>query len=406
MTTTDVTPAPDTKRKLPPGWRWAPLRQVCDDAIETRDPRSEPHKLFRYIDITSVDNVAKRIVSTRTLLGRDAPSRARQVVLAGDVIISTTRPNLNAAALVQPDLDNQICSTGFCILRTKNDLDRDYLFASVRSKEFVENLSVLVKGALYPAVTDKQVRAQFIPLPPLDEQKRIAAILNEQMAAVERARAAAEARLEAARALPAAYLRAVFSSPEAQHWPTTRLGDLCDFQGGTQPPKSAFKHRPHPGYVRLLQIQDFKTDAYAVYVPDDSLLNKCDESDVLIGRYGASVGRILRGKAGAYNVAIVKTVPDETAVSKNFLFFMLQGEGFQSLILEVSARSAQAGFNKGNVSELEIPLPTLSEQERIAAQLSHHWSAVDRACKALEEQVAVINGLPAALLRRAFSGEL
>jgi type I restriction enzyme S subunit len=68
-----------------------------------------------------------------------------------------------------------------------------FLFAFVQSKEFVDSLSDLVKGALYPAVTDSQVRAQVIPLPPLIEQQRIAAILTEQMAAVERARTAAEA---------------------------------------------------------------------------------------------------------------------------------------------------------------------------------------------------------------------
>lgn len=68
-----------------------------------------------------------------------------------------------------------------------------------------------MKGALYPAVNDKQVKAQTIPLPPLAEQRRIAAALNEQMAAVERARKAAEEELEAINRLPAALLRRAFA---------------------------------------------------------------------------------------------------------------------------------------------------------------------------------------------------
>ena len=86
---------------------------------------------------------------------------------------------------------------------------------------------MLGKGALYPAVMDKQVREQVIPLPPLSEQKRIAGILKEQMAAVERARHSAEAQLQAAESLPAAYLRAVFNSRESQRWEKKVLGEIC-----------------------------------------------------------------------------------------------------------------------------------------------------------------------------------
>lgn len=197
--------------KLPDGWRWVRLGEVCEEKTGTRDPRLQPFETFCYVDISSVDNNQKRILNTSVLLGKDAPSRARQVINAGDVIVSTTRPNLNAVALVPHELDNQICSTGFCVLRPKKELERDYLFAYVCSPDFVKNLSDLVKGALYPAVTDKQVKAQVIPVPPLHEQKRIAAILNEQLVAVEKARAAAEAQLDTITSLPAALLRQAFN---------------------------------------------------------------------------------------------------------------------------------------------------------------------------------------------------
>lgn len=146
-------------------------------------------------------------------------------------------------------------------------------------------------------------------------------------------------------------------TPLPEGWRLVRLGDVCDFQGGTQPPKDTFKSKPSPGYVRLLQIQDFRTDDYAVYVPDSLQLNKCDESDILIGRYGASVGKILTGKSGAYNVALVKTLPNLDSISKNFLYYILSGNEFQKLIREVSARAAQAGFNKSGINSLKIPPP-------------------------------------------------
>ena len=201
----------DIKKPLPPGWRWVKLGEVCDKQTGVRDPRRDPEVPFRYVDITSVNNIQKCITEGRTILGKDAPSRARQVIRDNDIIVSTTRPNLNAVAQVPSELDDQICSTGFCVLRAGMDLLPDYLFAFVRHESFIKSLTDFVKGALYPAVTDGQVKAQPIPIPPLPEQKRIMAILNRQMAAVERARTAEEAQLDEIKALPAALLRRAFT---------------------------------------------------------------------------------------------------------------------------------------------------------------------------------------------------
>ncbi|NBV24661.1 MAG: restriction endonuclease subunit S, partial [Proteobacteria bacterium] len=181
-------------------WPVVKLDEVCVGSTGTRDPGAEPDKIIRYVDISSVDNRAKRITEAKTLLGKVAPSRARQIILANDVLVATTRPNLNAVALVPPDLDGEMCSTGFCVLRPTPEVDPEYLFLFVQSDAFAHGLADLVKGALYPAVSDKQVRARPIPLPPLAEQRRIAGRLREQMAEVARARAAVQAQLAAAQA--------------------------------------------------------------------------------------------------------------------------------------------------------------------------------------------------------------
>jgi len=202
---------PRPGQELPHGWRWVTLRQACETKTGLRDPRSSADEAFVYVDISSIDTAGKRIVSPKTLLGREAPSRARKEIRAGDVIVSTTRPNLNAVALVPQELDGQICSTGFCVLRATEALTSEVLFAYVQSAQFVDALSSLVTGALYPAVTDGQVFSQPIPLPPLAEQTRIAALLRERMAAAEKARRACEERLEAIRTLPAVVLRKAFN---------------------------------------------------------------------------------------------------------------------------------------------------------------------------------------------------
>jgi len=151
-----------------------------------------------------------------------------------------------------------------------------------------------------------------------------------------------------------------------------RLTDVCDFQGGTQPPKEEWITETRVGYVRMLQIRDFTQDKaeHVGYVKDTKKLNKCEEDDILIGRYGASVGKILTGLTGAYNVAIIKTIPNEELLSKRYLYYVLTGTEFQNFILNIGARAAQAGFNKGDLSIFKLHIPTsLEDQERIATLL-------------------------------------
>lgn len=149
------------------------------------------------------------------------------------------------------------------------------------------------------------------------------------------------------------------------------LTDICDFQGGTQPPKDEWIDQPAQGYVRMLQIRDFtQSDKnYIEYVKDTGKLKTCIEDDILIGRYGASIGKILTGLAGAYNVAIVKTIPDEKVVSKKYLYWYLNSQYFQRFISNVGSRAAQAGFNKNDLGVAQIPLVDKERQEEICEVL-------------------------------------
>lgn len=149
------------------------------------------------------------------------------------------------------------------------------------------------------------------------------------------------------------------------------LTDICDFQGGTQPPKDEWIDQPAQGYVRMLQIRDFtQSDKnYIEYVKDTGKLKTCIEDDILIGRYGASIGKILTGLAGAYNVAIVKTIPDEKIVSKKYLYWYLNSQYFQRFISNVGSRAAQAGFNKNDLGVAQIPLVDKERQEEICEVL-------------------------------------
>jgi len=149
------------------------------------------------------------------------------------------------------------------------------------------------------------------------------------------------------------------------------LTQVCDFQGGSQPPKEQWIDHAEEGYIRMLQIRDFtQPDKDNIeYVRVTKTIKTCNEDDILIGRYGASVGKILTGLSGAYNVAIIKTIPDASKLTKRFLYHYLNSPYFQSFILSVGSRAAQAGFNKEDLSDAQIPQLSLKEQEYVTAQL-------------------------------------
>ena len=142
---------------------------------------------FVYVDISSIDNQGKRIVEPKRLSTDAAPSRARQRLQKGDVLISMTRPNLNAVAIVPPDLDGAIGSTGFHVLRANADADPHWLYYAVQSNSFVKAMCDLVKGALYPAVRPKDIREYSINPPPLAKQREIVGELEKQFSRLDEA---------------------------------------------------------------------------------------------------------------------------------------------------------------------------------------------------------------------------
>ncbi len=159
---------------------WWKVKEIKNIVIETeqKDMRKENIE-FKYIDVSSVDRNNLRIANCRLYKGKKSPSRARKVVHTGDVIIATVRPTLKRIAIINNEYDNQICSTAFCVLRAQREkMHPQYLFYSIQRDEFIDKLRFIQRGASYPAITDKDVKNQKIPLPPLPIQKEIASILS------------------------------------------------------------------------------------------------------------------------------------------------------------------------------------------------------------------------------------
>ena len=138
----------------------------------------------------------------------------------------------------------------------------------------------------------------------------------------------------------------------------------------------------------MLQIRDFTQSAtdYVEYVKVSKSLKYCKEDDILIGRYGASVGKILTGLAGAYNVAIIKSIPNEDIIIKKYIKSYFLSPRFQLNLGKVSLhRAAQAGFSKEDIADFVIPVPPAQEQEKIVAELDCLTGIIEKKKQQLKE---------------------
>ena len=149
-------------------------------------------------------------------------------------------------------------------------------------------------------------------------------------------------------------------------WVWVRHNDFFDISGGSQPPKSKFIEREKEGYIRLFQIRDYGSNPQPIYIPLSTASKISQKGDILLARYGASLGKVFYAEYGAYNVALAKVIPlyESRLIFQKYIFLYYCSSIYQNEIVNRS-RCAQAGFNKEDLNSLLFPLPPLSEQYRI-----------------------------------------
>lgn len=190
-------------------------------------------------------------------------------------------------------------------------------------------------------------------------------------------------------------------------WRKTVFSELCDLIGGSQPPKSSFVSEESEKVVRLIQIRDYKSDKFKVFIPKELAKRFCDKNDIMIGRYGPPIFQILRGLDGAYNVALIKAEPKTSDIERDYLFYWLKGEDLLRFIESDSDRTAgQDGFRKELLYSYPFFLPPQNEQKEITSRVNalfEYANNIENRCQTIRKQ---LNKLPSSMLAKAFRGEL
>ncbi len=155
---------------------------------------------FPYIEISGIDTVYGDVLEPSKILLSEAPSRAKMLVEADDLLVSLTRPTRKAIAKVPEQIKNAIASTGFAVIDyVVENVDKDYLFLILRSCLCAWQFEQRSSGGNYPAITQDQLLECIIPVPPASVQKEIVARVAEIRAEAKHLRETATARLAAAK---------------------------------------------------------------------------------------------------------------------------------------------------------------------------------------------------------------
>jgi type I restriction enzyme, S subunit len=397
------------ERELPEGWKWMRLEDITLK-IETINPENFPDKEFVYLDIDSIDNSQQKITTPKKILGSEAPSRARQIVNSGDILFSTVRTYLKNIAFVEEQYDNQIASTGFCIIRPKKGVDGKFIFNYVQTQNFLKKLELLQRGANYPAVRESDVLSQQIPLPPFQIQRKIVAVL-EQAEAVKRQRQEADA-------LTGALLQSVFYEmfgdmvTNERGWDIIEFGDIiCEtknglykiekFQGKGTPilrMYNIYKNRIVLDKYHLITITDDEFEQYQVK-PGDILFNRVN-SPIWLGKSAVIPKDIGKFVFESKNIRI--RVDTSKADPEYIVWYLSTPAGREEISKRAKAAVNQSTVNNTDLREFRILLPPLALQQQFA-------QIVQDVERVREQQVASgkeIEGLCEGLMARAFTGQL
>jgi len=413
---TSVAETMKDKAPLPTGWRWVRLGEVGrfeSGGTPSKDCPSYWGGQIPFVTGADITDFYVSAKNARAFLTDDGLASAKTAVChAGTVLFVTrTRVGRNGIATetmgASQDLSPYICGPSILPEYVCRYLVRisDRLIANCR-------------GATIQGLKREHIESLMVPLPPLSEQKRITAILTEQMAAAERARAAVEAQLEAGSLLLSAYRRKVFDSEEAKRWPRIPLGQLA-IKG---PDNGVFKRREQFGRgVSIVNVSD-------LYRSLSVELRNCERVEVSTDEvltYGIAPGDLFFCRSSlkregigwccyarevlepaVFECHVMRVRVDQEKTCPEYVSHYWQHPAVRERVIINSRIATMTTMNQDDLSRIEIPSPTVAVQRHIAKRLSDKSQLIDRTNEQLNENLLMLKNLPAALLRLAFNGGL
>lgn len=380
------------------GWEYKKLGEVCypKNKIQRATKCFDTSDKIFYIDISSIDNTIQKMTDVISVTFGDAPSRAQQKVEYGDIIVSTVRPNLKNIAIIDRYESNLVASSGFCVLRNTEHVERNYLFHYITSDLFTQHLMKLTTGANYPAVRDQDVRDSIIPIPPKSTQL---AIVSELDKINELIRLKKE-QLKDYDNLAQSIFYEMFGAPveNEKGWEVKKLGEVCTIERGSSPrPITAYITDSKDGinWIKIGDAQEgskYITSTKEKIKPEGLKKSRFVHKGDFILSNSMSFGKpyILKIDGCIHDGWLV--IHDNNNVFiKIYLYYLLASSIMYAKFSKLAVGGVVNNLNSSLVRKVDVSIPPLPLQHLFAQrieQIEHQKSEVTKAITDLETLLA------------------
>ena len=415
--------------EVPSSWVWCSLGDLCVFLSRGRSPKyldeDRRYPVFAQkcnLKEGDISLVQARFLDPTTIKKWDEVYKLK----TGDVLVNST----GTGTVGRTRLFNESCLGDYpfvvpdshvSVVRTADEIVSEYIYAYMSSNVVQEYLEDNLAGStnqkeLYIGVLDNLQ----IPLPPNIEQKRRVLEIekwNKASEAIEKSKSDLERIIRQTKSkildlaihgklVPQAptdepasellkrinpkveiacdnahYRKQPFQIPSTWAW--CSHNDVLEISGGSQPAKRFFSSIPQKGYIRLYQIRDYGKNPIPIYIPIELATKQTERGDILLARYGGSLGKVFHAEKGAYNVAMAKVIfKYKNLINNEYAYFYYLSDLYQKRLKEIS-RTAQVGFNSSDFNEMYFPLPPYKEQQRIVNAINKAFTTLDEIAEKL-----------------------
>ena len=395
--------------EIPESWEWVTLGEISNYGQTKHAGVDKINDIDWVLELEDIEKDSAQLVQKLNRKERNI-SGVRSQFEKGQILYSKLRTYLNKV-LVAPS--NGYCTTEIIPFSCFGSINNHYITQVLRSKYFIDYTILCCYGCKMPRLGTDDAKKGLIPLPPINEQKRIVSTIEKWFALIDELEANKEDLRDYIKQVKSKVLDLAihgklvpqdpndepaiellkrinpnFKSCDTSHyenlpheiplnWVWVKHNDVISVIGGAQPPKSNFRFTPQEGYIRLYQIRDYGKSPIPVYIPIEMAQKTTRQGDILLARYGASLGKVFIAEEGAYNVAMAKAdLKCDNIIEKDFLYSYYLSDIYQTKLKSIS-RTAQAGFNATDLSELYFPIPPLPEQRLIMKTIKKIFSTID-----------------------------
>ena len=295
------------------------------------------------------------------------------------------------------DYDIGIVSPAYPVfeLRTNGQILPEYLQEYFHSEHFQNAITLSSTGSTRVSLKLAKIADLRIDIPTLPKQQRAVQAISHvnHLISMQNSSAAKLDQLVKSRFVE------MFGDPmtNPKGYPCYTVGDIIEFQGGSQPDKKYFEYVPSKDNIRLIQIRDYKSDKYITYIPRAMAKRFCTADDIMIGRYGPPIFQILKGIEGSFNVALMKATPKQG--NREFIREFLKQDCLLEYLEGLSQRTAgQDGIQMDKLKAYPFPYPPIALQDRFAAFVAE----VDKSKLAVKQSLEKLETLKKSLMQKYF----